>query len=131
MNNQPTVICPKCGNVEPAGNTFCSKCGTPIAPPQPQPQQPPVYNQPPQPQYGAYVPQAAPMDKKKLAFFGGIGGAGLFGFCRLVSSIVVMSASGYLTNGTVYYLFELFGSLGLATAIASAFLYMKEKFDEK
>ena len=48
------AVCSNCGNVENDGESFCSKCGTPLAAPAPQPTAP----QPTAPYQGAPVPPA-------------------------------------------------------------------------
>ena len=83
------MICSKCGTQNPDGVNFCAACGAPLAnapsPEQPaapgapvynQPNQPPVYNQPPvnpqQPPFAAPVygqPQPARFTKTRRLWF--------------------------------------------------------------
>lgn len=128
MNNNQ-VVCPKCGNVEPAGNAFCSKCGAPFAQPQ-QPQQPqqppvaPVYN----PNYNqGYYPPAPPMEKKKLYFIIALAGIGLNFLCSFFLSIFGMAGN----YDSWVRIFDLFGSIGFAGAFGGLLMYIKERFDEK
>lgn len=124
MNNQS--VCPQCGNVEPAGNAFCSKCGAPFAQQNPAP----VYQAPPAPQPGPYNQQpyypAAPMDNKKLFF---IISLSAFGFYLLCSLIAMICGLGDSYNAK--YIFEFFSHIGLAGGLGMMLLYIKEKFDDK
>lgn len=108
------MICSKCGTQNPDGVNFCAACGAPLAnapsPEQPaapgapvynQPNQPPVYNQPPvnpqQPPFAAPVygqPQPAPKKKKKTALIVGgvIAGVVVLAIVLLVVAVYVSTA---------------------------------------
>ena len=108
------MICSKCGTQNPDGVNFCAACGAPLAnapsPEQPaapgapvynQPNQPPVYNQPPvnpqQPPFAAPVygqPQPAPKKKKKTALIvgGGIAGVVVLAIVLLVVAVYISTA---------------------------------------
>ena len=121
MNNNNQSVCPKCGNVEPAGNAFCSKCGAPFA----QQPTPPVGN--PNPYVQGYYPPAPPMEKKKLYFIIAMSGIALYFVCKFILSIL-----GMASNGDAWInVFNLFGCIGLTGALAGMLMYIKERFDEK
>lgn len=108
------MICSKCGMQNPDGVNFCAACGAPLAnapsPEQPaapgapvynQPNQPPVYNQPPvnpqQPPFAAPVygqPQPAPKKKKKTALIVGgvIAGVVVLAIVLLVVAVYISTA---------------------------------------
>lgn len=108
------MICSKCGTQNPDDVNFCAACGAPLAnapsPEQPaapgapvynQPNQPPVYNQPPvnpqQPPFAAPVygqPQPAPKKKKKTALIVGgvIAGVVVLAIVLLVVAVYVSTA---------------------------------------
>lgn len=108
------MICSKCGTQNPDGVNFCAACGAPLAnapsPEQPaapgapvynQPNQPPVYNQPPvnpqQPPFAAPVygqPQPAPKKKKKTALIVGgvIAGVVVLAIVLLVVAVYISTA---------------------------------------
>ena len=125
MNNNNQSVCPKCGNVEPAGNAFCSKCGAPFAQQQQQPT--PPAGGIPNPYVQSYYPPAAPMEKKKLYFIIAMSGIALYFVCKFILSIL-----GMASNGDAWInVFNLFGCIGLTGAFGGMLMYIKERFDEK
>ena len=78
------AVCAQCGNNEADGNAFCSKCGTSMAAPVPQPAYTPA-----QPTYQAtsYTPVNTTNDKSKLIMILGIVAVSLYAFGNLVLGV--------------------------------------------
>ena len=113
------AVSAQCGNNEADGNAFCSKCGTSMAAPAPQPAYTPA-----QPTYQAtsYTPVNTTNDKSKLILILGIVAVSLFMFGHL---ILQMGDIDY--NDDIYNFLYLLIYAGQSCFMLDVVLYMVNK----